>query len=114
MNRKLLSLAGVVAISGGTLLGAIPASAARCTTTNTHTYSISSRGSQTWTNRHKVACGVGNFDEWTHRYSLSYTGAHSTANTYKDDDNRLWWSHEHMVSVSKADTVRVTDTYRHN
>lgn len=98
--------AGAFTLTGGAAYAKTPV----CTTSNSHSHSVTAKGTvtDTWTTKH--ACGK-DYTKAEHRVTQSYTGAHSDMQLTRNEMNYPHWTqHEVLVSTSKSGTVRITVT----
>ena len=105
-----MTLAGTMALGMVATGGNAFAATVTCRSTTTHTHTVSSRGTVSDRTTLKKACGR-NYDEWSHGWSHSFTGASSTFHLYKDEDYPHFTQVKVTRSVSKTGTVRNTVTY---
>lgn len=106
MFKRAIAVSVLAVSLGGA--AAVPASASTspsaCSTRVEHTYSVTSRGTQSWTYLDKRTCGR-DYTEYEHRVTLSYTGAYSIEDLWKTEKPYPHWhSVEHLQSWSKTGT----------
>lgn len=89
------------------------ATTAACSSSTSHSHSVTSRGtvSDSWTTTQR--CGKA-YQTWRHGWMRSYTGASNSWHSYKDGrqcpDRHRWSMTKWLHSISKTGTTRNTVT----